>query len=84
MTIKIHIEKLVLDGLPVQSHDGPELRKAMAKELVRLLAEGGLSPELVGGGAYPDVPAGNANISGKNATKVGREIARAVYGRIGK
>jgi hypothetical protein len=84
MTIRIHIEELLLDGLPVLGHEGPAVRKAVEKELSRLFAEGGLSRELAGGGAFPDVPNGNMKITGTGPSKIGKEIARAVYGGIGR
>jgi hypothetical protein len=84
MTIRVHIDRLVLEGMTVQRHEGPAVQKAVEKELARLLAEGGLSADLASGGAYPDVQAGNMNTTGRGPSKIGKEIARAVYGRIGR
>ena len=38
MNITIHIERLVLDGLPVTLHDAPSIQAAVEAELARLLA----------------------------------------------
>jgi hypothetical protein len=84
MTIRVHIDRLVLEGMTVQRHEGPAVQKAVETELARLLAEGGLSGDLVSGGAYPDIPAADMNISGTSAREIGKGIARAVYGGIGR
>jgi hypothetical protein len=84
MTIRIHIERLVLDGMPVQRHEGPLVQQAAETELARLLMEGGLSAELASGGAYPEVRAGDMNTIGTNPREIGKGIARAVYGGIGR
>ena len=51
MNIHVHIERLVLDGLPVAPGRGDLVREAVEAELTRLLAEGGLVPGLTSGGA---------------------------------
>jgi hypothetical protein len=84
MTIRVHIDRLVLEGMPVRSHEGPAVQKAVEKELTRLLAEGGLSADLASGGAYPEVPALNLTTSGSSPKEIGKGIARAVYGGIGR
>lgn len=84
MTIRVHIDRLVLEGLPVRRDEGPAVRRAVERELSRLLAEGGLSPVLAPGGAYPDVPAGSLDISGSSPAEIGTGIARAVYRGIGR
>lgn len=83
MTIKVHIDRLVLDQMPVGGHEGPLVQRAMEQELARLITMGGLSPELGSGGAYPEVPARHISVSGSDARAIGKEIARAVYGGIG-
>ena len=55
MTIHVHIERLVLDGLPVTHAQGPQVRAAVEAELARWLAERGLAPGLAQGGAAPSV-----------------------------
>ena len=48
MNIKLHIERLVLDGLPVTRSQGPLVQAAMEAELARLMAEGGLAGAGIG------------------------------------
>ena len=40
MRINLHIEKLVLDGLPLERRDGPAVQRAVQQELSRLMADG--------------------------------------------
>jgi hypothetical protein len=82
--IKVHIERLVLEGLPVERRHGPQVQAAVEAELSRLMSEGGLSPELASGGAVPSVQADRINSVGKNPTQIGRQIAKAVYGGMGR
>jgi hypothetical protein len=84
MKVNVHIERLVLDGLPITSAQGPRVRHAVERELTRLLGVGGLSGELRAGGAVPSVRAGGFEVARENhPTGIGRQIARAVYGGIG-
>ncbi len=78
--IKVHIERLVLDGLPVTRAQGPLVQAAVEAELSRLLGEGGLGLELAAGGAVPSVRADGINSVGKSPAQIGRQIARSVYG----
>lgn len=84
MGIKVHIDRLVLDGLPIQNHESSAIQKAIENELTRLLAEGGLSPNLATGGAFTDIPLGAMKVVESSPPKIGKEIARAVYRGIGK
>lgn len=78
--IKVHIEHLVLEGLPVERRHGPQVQAAVEAELSRLMSEGGLSPELASGGAVPSVRADVIKSVGKSPAQIGRQIARSVYG----
>jgi hypothetical protein len=84
MNINIHIERLILDGLPISHSQRPLLHAAIEGELARLLATDGLAPNLMVGGAMPYVPAGNIQLaSDGNPYTLGQQIAQAVYGGIG-
>ncbi len=82
MNINLHIERLVLEGLPIAQGAGPLVQQAVEAELSRLLADG-VSPRLLGGGALPHSPAGAIQLT-KNISPaaIGRQIARSVYGGI--
>ncbi|MGK7911156.1 MAG: hypothetical protein AB4050_06675 [Synechococcus sp.] len=84
MTINIHIERLVLDGVNISPSQRPFVKAAVEAELGRLLAEGGLATELLGGGAVPRVPGGRIELAPENnPSQLGQQIAQAVYGGIG-
>ena len=78
--IKVHIERLVLEGLPLERRHGPQVQAAVEAELSRLMSDGGLGPELAGGGAVPSVRADGVKSIGGSPAQIGRQIAKAVYG----
>ena len=85
MNVSVYIERLVLDGVAVGPGRERRLRDALQTELTRLLAEGGLSPALLANGAVPRLPAGAIQrTSEDDPTRLGQEIARALYGGIGR
>jgi hypothetical protein len=83
MKIKVHIERLVLDGLPVSTAQGALLRGAVERELTRLVAAGGLSGA-GRGGAVARADAGEIHFQRRDkADAIGKRIARATYRGIG-
>jgi hypothetical protein len=85
MNINLHIDRLVLDGLPIEHRDGARVKAAVETELSRLLTANGLANSLVSGGATPSVPAPGIQMSSDgNPARLGRKIGRAIYGGIGK
>lgn len=85
MNINVHIERLILDGLPVHRTQAPLVQAAVEAELARLLTTGGMSGDLAAGGAVPTVSAGSMNISTESQpASLGNQIAQAVYGGISK
>ncbi len=85
MNVNLHIERLVLDGIEVEPAGRPVLQAALAAELGRLLAQGGVGPALAAGGAVPALRADGFQLSGTpNPRHLGRQIARAVFGGIGR
>jgi hypothetical protein len=84
MNINLHIERLVLDGLPVSDHQGGWVRAAVESELSRLLADHGLAATLSTGGSIPNVQASNVQlVPGSTPTQMGTQIAQSVYRGIG-
>ena len=78
MRIQLHIDRLVLDGLPVDWASGPAVKAAV--ELTRLLSKGSLATELASGIAVPALRGGSINVADKvKPTALGRDIAGAVY-----
>ena len=75
---------MVLDGLAVDRTHGGRVRAAVEHELTRLLAAGGVAPELKSGGAVPSVRGGNIRVEERSRpADLGKNIAGAVYGGIG-
>jgi hypothetical protein len=85
MRINIQIERLVLDRLPVEHHQGSLLKAAVEAELSRLLVANGLADHLMAGGAVDSVRAPAIQIgSDTNPVKLGQQIGRALNGGLGK
>lgn len=85
MNINLHIERLILDGLPLEDGNAPLLKVAVEAELTRLLTAEGLPDGLMAGGALPRVSAGSIQPAGNvSAGSLGQQIARAVYEGIGR
>jgi hypothetical protein len=80
MKVNLHIERLILNGLPIERAQGPLVKAALEVELTRLLAEGGLGAELTSGGAVPAIKADSIELIDGSPTLMGRQIARSVYG----
>ncbi|MEN3331909.1 MAG: hypothetical protein V7641_1274 [Blastocatellia bacterium] len=85
MNINLHIERLVLEGLPVEARQGDLLREAVVTELTRLLQANGLAANFQSGGSVPKLNAGSFQLhADKHPLQTGQQIAQAVYGGIGK
>jgi hypothetical protein len=84
MKINVHIQRLVLEGLPVASLQGPEIGATIEKELARLLAQHGLSDELQGGAAVQRMKAGAFQFAGEiQPARLGQSVAAVVHEGIG-
>lgn len=84
MNVNLHIDRLILDGMPVTPHHGRLVQAAVETELARLLADGALAPELAQGMAIPSLPVANIAMNPNgNPTQLGQQIAQAVYTGIG-
>jgi hypothetical protein len=85
MRISVHIERVILEGLPVARAHGPLLQAAVERELADLLAAGGLARELTVGGAVVRVSGGPLRLAqGSDPRRLGKQIARSVYEGIGR
>jgi hypothetical protein len=84
VNINLHIEQIILDGLPIARHEAPKVRAAIEAELARLLKLGGLDAALSTGGSFARVEAGALNLPrGGTPAQIGARIAEAVYGGFG-
>lgn len=85
MNINLHIERLVLDGISVDSHQRPMLKATLETELGRLLAQNGIAPGLQSGDAFNAIRTNSIDVGEKNEpSHLGRQIARSVYGGINR
>ncbi len=85
MSVRIHVERLVLHGIRLAPGRQAALGAALTGELARLLGAGGVGPRLAAGGAVPELPAATiaAPRSG-DPRRFGRQIARAVHRGLAK
>ena len=83
--IHLYIDRLILDGLPLDRMHAPQVQMTVEAELTRLLSEQGLGTSLEAGGAVPSVRANGMQFSaGSTPKQMGTQIARSVYSGIGK
>jgi len=84
MKITFHIERLVLDGLPVSRAQGHIVRTAVERELTQLLATRNFPHELRTGGAIPALRGGSIQVERRSQpAAVGKQIAGAVHRGMG-
>lgn len=84
MKIRIHVDRLILEGLPVTSHQGPLVQAAMEAELTRLFTDSDFTAGLQSSVAVPNLQANAIQLSATNTpTQMGNQIAGSVYSRIG-
>lgn len=84
MNINLHIERLVLEGVPVEGRHAAHVKAAVEAELTRLLTENGLSSRLQSGAALPRLHADAIQLGAEQTpAQLGQQIAGSVYGGVG-
>ena len=79
MNIHLHIERLILDGLPIAGGQGAAVRVAVEAELIRLFAATGITP--ASSRAEARVSAAEIQcLPGMTARQLGQRIGRSVFG----
>jgi hypothetical protein len=82
MKINLHIERLVLNALPIARQQGPLIQEAVQAELARLLSQSNSLQE-TGAGATPVVRGPGFHVGSRvRPEHLGRQIAESVYGSI--
>lgn len=83
-TIRIDIDRVVLEGLSTTAHDRDQIREAIEIELTRLVRERGLADAARSGGttSYAQAPALDSRDQPPRRT--GEAIARSVYASLGR
>jgi hypothetical protein len=85
MNINLHIERLILDGVPFETRNRTLLQSAIETELVRLLTENNIASNWQTGGAMPDMRADAIQLAPQHTpAQLGRQIAGSIYGGIDK
>lgn len=78
--VSFHIERLVLDNIPLESRQSVQLQTTVERELGRLIKRSGLSREFVAAGATPFIGTRGIELSSAtNPRRLGNQIARAIY-----
>jgi len=80
VSIHVHIERLVLDGLPVPPAQRPLLRAAVERELAHRLAAAGPRSGMLSGGTFARLATQTIHLPAQpDIGAVGRQIAGAVH-----
>jgi hypothetical protein len=79
MDIHVHIERLILDGLPAEDSAGASMQAALSRELSLLLSGRGLGPELSAGGARPTLDAGTVDVESGAPGASPHQVAAAIH-----
>jgi len=85
MNINLHIERLILDGLPFEAKHRAMLQSAIETELARLLTQNNVAANWQSGGAVPRVLADVIQLTTQSSpAQLGQQIAGSIYGSIDK
>ena len=87
MTIRVRIDRVILDGVPISAAQAPHVRAAIEAELGRLLGERGVPRDGAGrplrAAATPSLRAPDTRLARGEPAAAGRRIAGAVYRSLG-
>jgi hypothetical protein len=83
VTVHVHIERLVLDGLQVPPDQRPIVQAALASELEHLVANYGLEAEALSRRAVTGAGPRTLGVAASDAARLGQQIAGAVYKDLG-
>jgi hypothetical protein len=80
MKIILHIERLVIEGIPLSSREATRSGAEMSAEVTRLLAAEPVPSRLQIGGAMPHLAAPILTLGRDNVPEmIGKQIAQAVH-----
>jgi hypothetical protein len=82
MKINVHIERLILDGLPIERRDGAAVQAAVEAQLTELFTSGELAPALLSNSAIHGLQASIELKETVNPGGLGQQIAQAVHGSL--
>ena len=85
MIVNLHIDRVVVDGVSLERGSERQVRAAVERELSSLFLTRGVPLSVQHSMALPAVSGNTIPVSnGVSATRVGSQIAQAVYQGIGK
>jgi hypothetical protein len=80
--VNLHIDRLILDGLPLYPADRAAFQAALERELTRLIAAGTI--DSTGGGAFHRVVASALTLrQTHDPRELATDIAQSIYGGLG-
>lgn len=80
MKVNLHIDKLILDGLAVERHQGRHIQTAVEVALARLLHEEGMSADLLSSGTIDRISTENLSYAPVLETdRLGASIASSIF-----
>jgi hypothetical protein len=77
--IRIHVDRLVLEGWSVSSAQALRVRAGMETELARLIETHGIPGALRHSGSVPRIPVPQARVRPDSPAQTGRAIAASVF-----
>lgn len=84
MNIRLHIDRLILDDLPLRGSQQALVQGAIEQELARLIEVNGVGSDTLAGGARASLPQTVMQMAeGASPVQLGQQIAQAVYQGIG-
>ncbi|QDT90453.1 hypothetical protein [Gimesia algae] len=85
MKIHVTIERLILDGLPVNQDSAPLIKETVQAELSRLFTENSTSQNLTSGGAVSSLRTAPIHLDAHSSPDaVGKKIATAMHGDLSR
>lgn len=83
MKVRVHIDRVVLDGLPLATRDSGVVMAAIQRTIAEEIVAGDLSPEVRGAGAIDRLGAPAIDLPhGASASAIGRRIGKSVGNRL--
>lgn len=81
MIVNLHIERLVLDGMPIGSHEAPLVQAAVEVELARLLAD--VAPDRLADNRFDPLVRSEAIVRvATGGDGLGAQIGQAIFAGI--
>ncbi len=82
MNLQVHIERLILDGIDIQSIQQQMLQTAIEIELTRLITQNEELPGPSTGIGDPHMKGGLWNISNRYVYQISQQVAQAIHPQI--